>query len=408
MASRRVVVFLALAVLGLAGAAAQKAASAATTPVKINFQPASAPVPSGYVADSGAAYSDTRGYGWVTQGSLSGTHQPLDLSPNTRDRNLEADQRLDTLIHLQYPPSSPSTIAVKTPGAWEYSLANGNYQVTVAVGDPLTGSDPESHVVHVEGVAAIDAFVPSGAAGSASRHATGTVTVAVSDGRLTVDAIGGTNTKLDYIDIAPADSAPPPPPPAAAKVNFAPAGVPVPSGYVVDSGAGYSDTRGYGWVTQASLSGTHQSLDLSPNTRDRNLEADQRLDTVIHMQYPPAGSSATAVKTPGAWEYALANGSYQVTVAVGDPLVGGDPENHVIHVEGTTAIAGYVPSGGNGSATRHASATVTVNVSDGRLTVDATGGTNTKLDYVDIGSAVADTTPPAAPQNVVGAPGAIR
>src|SRR5919204_644470 len=184
------------------------------------------------------------------------------------------------------------------------------------------------------------------------------------------------------------------------KVNFQPASAPVPSGYTVDSGLAYSDARGFGWVTQASLSSaTHAPLDLSPNTRDRNLESDQRLDTLIHMQYPLNGNTS-AVTTPGAWEYALANGSYQVTVAVGDPLVGTDPENHVIHVEGVTAIAGFVPSGVSGSATRHATATVTVSVSDGKLTVDALGGTNTKLDYVDIAPAAADTTPPAAPANV--------
>ena len=59
-----------------------------------------------------------------------------------------------------------------------------------------------------------------------------------------------------------------------------------------------------------------------------------------------------------------------------------------------TAINGYVPSGANGSATRHASATVTANVTDGKLTIDAIGGTNTKLDYVDISSSTPDTTPP--------------
>ena len=82
-------------------------------------------------------------------------------------------------------------------------MANGTYQVTVALGDPLTGLDPENHVLHAEGVTAIAAFVPSGSAGSRPAMRPATVTVSVSDGRLTVDAIGGTNTKLDYIDIAP-------------------------------------------------------------------------------------------------------------------------------------------------------------------------------------------------------------
>jgi Kelch motif len=415
MAFRSAVCVLAAALL-VGGAATRPApasparvgATAAVVPVKVNFQPAGSVVPSGYVVDSGASYSDARGYGWVTQASLSsGSHQPLDLSPNTRDRNLESDQRLDTLIHMQYPPTSSSTTAVKTPGAWEYSLANGSYQVTVAVGDPFIGSDPENYVIHAEGVGAISGYVPSGSTGSATRHATATVTVNVADGRLTVDAVGGTNTKLDYVEIAPVSAPPPPPPSGGVKVNFQPAGAAVPSGYVVDSGAAFSDGRGFGWVTEASLSsGSHVPLDLSPNTRDRNLESDQRLDTLIHMQYPPSSSSTTAVKTPGAWEYALAAGSYQVTVAVGDPFVGADAENYVVHVEGVTAIGGYVPSGAAGSATRHATATVTVSVSDGRLTVDAVGGTNTKLDYVDVVPAsAADTTPPAAPANVAASAG---
>jgi hypothetical protein len=84
-------------------------------------------------------------------------------------------------------------------------------------------------------------------------------------------------------------------------------------------------------------------------------------------------------------------------------LVGSDPENYVIHVEGVTAINNYVPSGGNASPTRHATATVTVQVSDGRLTIDAIGGTNTKLDYVQIAPSTApDTTPPTVSLQLTG------
>jgi hypothetical protein len=185
------------------------------------------------------------------------------------------------------------------------------------------------------------------------------------------------------------------------KYNFQPATAPVPTGYTVDSGAAYSDTRGFGWITQSSVSSsTHTPLDLTPNTRDRNIETDQRLDTLIHMQYPRTGT--TNVATPGAWEVAVPNGLYNVTVAVGDPLVGTDPESYTIHVEGVTAINGYVPSGVNGSATRHATATVAANVTDGKLTIDAIGGTNTKLDYVDIAPATPDTTPPTVSISVSG------
>jgi hypothetical protein len=189
-------------------------------------------------------------------------------------------------------------------------------------------------------------------------------------------------------------------------VNFQPAAAPVPVGYTVDSGGPYSSTAGFGWVTQASLSSsTHVPLDLTPNTRDRNVESDQRLDTLIHMQYPSNGNTS-AVTTPGAWEYAFANGTYTVTVAVGDPVANSDPESYVIHAEGVTMINNYAPSGANGSTTRHAIASATITVSDGRLTIDAIGGTNTKLDYVDVvPSSGPDTTPPAAPANVTATPG---
>ncbi|MDX6414364.1 MAG: large repetitive protein, partial [Gaiellaceae bacterium] len=483
------VVVAATAVLG--GVLGQPG-TAATLTAKFNFQPAAATIPAGYVADSGAAYGDAAGFGWVTQASLSSsTHTPIDISPNTRDRNIESDQRLDTIIHMQYPPASGSATAVKTPAAWEYALPNGTYTVTVAVGDPLVGTDPENHVIHVEGVTAIAGFVPSGPSGSSTRHLSATVTTTVADGKLTIDAIGGTNTKLDYVDIASAsgDTTPPAAPanvtatpgdgqvslawtanteadlagynvyrsaslpvpttapvnganlirspsyldvgltngttyyyvveavdtsgnkaaatavsavPKAstgggttAKINFQPAGSTIPAGYVVDSGSAYSDTRGFGWVTQDSLStATHVPLDVSPNARDRNLDPDQRFDTLIHMQYPTTSSSATAVKTPAAWEYQLPNGSYSVTVGAGDPLAGTDPESEVVRVEGNVAISNFVPSGANGSPTRHTTGTVTVQVSDGKLTVDAIGGTNTKLDYVDI---AASTTSPLSP-----------
>src|SRR5919197_853302 len=457
----------------------------AVTPVKVNFQPASAPVPSGYTVDSGLAYSDARGFCWVTHASLSSaTHVPLDLSPNTRDRNLESDQRLDTLIHMQYPLNG-NTSAVTTPGAWEYALANGSYQVTVAVGDPLVGTDAENHVIHVEGVTAIAGFVPSGASGSATRHATATVTVSVSDGKFTVDALGGTNTKLDYVDIAPAaaDTTPPAAPanvsatagdtqvklawsantepdlagynvylsmslpvplsspvngstklttpafldtgltngttyyyvveavdtsgnkaqaqavsatPQAQtpsvniKVNFQDQATVPPAGYVADWGQAYgarTDANqgsglSYGWV----VPGTSTPLNLVGNGRNRNNppssvgQPDLRLATFMHMQGNDV-AGFNGVASPGAWEIAVPNGSYTVTVAVGDAAANFD-SSHRINLEGQVAINNFVPTSGNQFAT----ATKTVTVGDGKLTVDPIGGTNTKIDYITIAS----------------------
>ena len=53
------------------------------------------------------------------------------------------------------------------------------------------------HRLTVEGVLAIDDFVPT----TAELFSSNTVEVNVSDGRLTLDATGGTNTKVTHIDI---------------------------------------------------------------------------------------------------------------------------------------------------------------------------------------------------------------
>jgi hypothetical protein len=149
-------------------------------------------VPSGYTAENGAAYSSTRGYGWFRQDTLTSTHTPLDLTRNTFDRNLVADQRLDTLIFMQAKNGNGMN---KTPGAWEVAVPNGTYTVTLSVGD--AGQLDSTHRINVESVNAINNFKPT----SLVRFASATRTIAVADGRLTINAVGGTNTKLNYADV---------------------------------------------------------------------------------------------------------------------------------------------------------------------------------------------------------------
>ena len=191
--------------------ASEPTATASATPqpavvdLKINFQPAAAPVPLGYTKDAGLAYTAERGFGWVREDSLSSmSHVALDVSQYARDRNLNSDQRLDTFMHMQYPRPNGS---VMKPAAWEAAVANGTYDVTVSAGD--AGAHYNStHRIRLESTVAIAGFVPT----SANRFAQATQTVAVSDGRLTVDAIGGMNTKINYVTIttatAPASGAP--------------------------------------------------------------------------------------------------------------------------------------------------------------------------------------------------------
>ena len=179
-------------------AVSSTAASAAPTSAQINFQPASAQVPAGYTVDAGAPFNGTSGW----QGT-DGT--PLDMTTNTRDRNssLSASQLYDTFIHMQAPAGSgnPAT------GVWQYALANGTYNVTVAVGE-ASATNSVNQITAEPGTAnavvIVDHFVPT----STTRWATVTKQVTVSDGFLTLDPTGGTNTKLDYVTVTPAAGGP--------------------------------------------------------------------------------------------------------------------------------------------------------------------------------------------------------
>jgi PKD repeat protein len=155
--------------------------AAPTTGVFINFQPATSPVPSGYLVDSGAVFA-SRGngqtYGWNANNAAT-----------ARDRNAtnSPDQRYDTLQHLQKP---------ENPNArWELQLANGNYRVRIVAGDP--GFTDSVFRISAEG-----ALVVSGTPTSGTRWIEGTATVAVTDGRLTVaNATGASNNKICFIEV---------------------------------------------------------------------------------------------------------------------------------------------------------------------------------------------------------------
>lgn len=168
-----------LAALGLA--AGLSACTPGFTTVKIDFTTQTAALPTGYSRDYGQAYDSGRGYGWVAPSSSIATS----IVGQGRDRNLVSDQRFDTFVHMQQP------IAAR----WEYAIANGNYNVLVAVGDPLVTDS--THYIEAEGVIVHDHFVPT----STEEFNVRTARVSVTDGRLTIDAAGGTNTKIAWLEI---------------------------------------------------------------------------------------------------------------------------------------------------------------------------------------------------------------
>jgi hypothetical protein len=144
---------------------------------KINFQPTGSAVPDGYTLDDGSGYTSGMGWAYVDSGNPTATGE-------TRDREINSDQRYDTLITIY--------------GAefkWEYSLDNGTYSVKVVTGDagnPCTGT-----YTQVEGVTFHD-----NVSTSANQFSEITHDVTVSDGKLTMTFIGNTvTTKVNFIEI---------------------------------------------------------------------------------------------------------------------------------------------------------------------------------------------------------------
>ncbi len=151
--------------------------------VKVNFQLATAPVPPGYLPDSGLAFGD-RGngfsYGWSR-----------DISADSRERNSantpRRDKRYDTLIHFQKGADA----------IWEIVIPNGRYNVLMVCGDP--DNTDQTNTLNVENVIVTD---PNGQVGNYDKY---NVTVTVADGRLTIKpAPGSSNAKICFVDIVQA------------------------------------------------------------------------------------------------------------------------------------------------------------------------------------------------------------
>jgi hypothetical protein len=144
-------------------------------PIKINFQPAEAATPAGYLADTGATFGARSGqsYGWNV------SHADV-----TRDRDATADQRLDTLCHFH------------EGGAWEIAVPNGTYNVLVSVGD---GAVSSSHTINVEGVSYWNALPLD-----VGQFRNTTKSVTVNDGRLTIDQgdADEKSTRINYVEIS--------------------------------------------------------------------------------------------------------------------------------------------------------------------------------------------------------------
>ena len=158
---------------------------------KINFQPAGAAVPPGYLPDTGAVYAN-RGngfrYGWNADNSAA-----------TRERNspLAPDQRYDTLTHLQK-PENPDAV-------WEIALPPGIYDIYAVAGDPEAFDGYMNSTVEGRGLT-------DGAPSVSNRFSHGLAQgVTVTDGRLTIrSGPAAVNNKLAFLEIYQTATLPPP------------------------------------------------------------------------------------------------------------------------------------------------------------------------------------------------------
>ena len=148
---------------------------------QVEFGPTGIVPPNGYVADTGALFNAAKGYGWNETNTLgSGNRGAVNANP-----------LLDSFIYSQ------------SPATWTYDLANGQYLISLASGDPSSTQGPQQVVVN--GVTAVN-DVTTGA----NQFATvSNLPVTVSNGQLNVTiGGGGGNTMLDYLTIQPGSTAP--------------------------------------------------------------------------------------------------------------------------------------------------------------------------------------------------------
>lgn len=335
----------------------------AATSMQWNFGPSS---PSGWQTDSGDAYKSSRGYGWnLTDGQ----------SRQCGDRNAVSNQVDDTFCHAttRYQKVGGQWQKIDSPASWRADVPNGTYTVTVKLGESKAHGGAIKHAAQVEGTQAV---APTNTT-SSKPFVEGTVTVNVTDGKLDVTFNGGKYTKIVSV-VATAGSGGGGATTTTTTsggssgggggstgsgslaVNFQSPNAPVPSGYSKDNGDAYTSSRGYGWLLTDGQ---------SRQCGDRNNSSDQVRDTFCHATARYSGGKATS--SPASWQADLANGTYSITIVLGESEYASE---HTVTVEGVSFANGLKTTKSNPSAT----ITKQVTVNDGKLTV-AFGGLKNRI-----------------------------
>ncbi len=304
--------------------------------LKINFQPAGAPIPAGFSADSGLLFSASPGWGWLGSTTVQ-----------TRDRNILSDQKLDTFAFSS------------TERTWEAVLPGGVYEIETAIGDPANPQGPQRVVLAERTPAGATFFDNEYTVAGANNKVKLLSTQFVGDGRLTLE-IGGLagNTMLNYVTATESQ----PPPFFSRYVNFQPSGSATPAGWAPDSGDPYTTPRGYGWDGTTILP-----------TRNRAALGNPLLDTFVFQDV-----------VPRTWKIDVPPDYYLVQFGVGDASYAQSHETVLVEgfpwLEGASTLAGQ---------------TLTVfgavPVLDGALEVSiGESGGLTPLNYIAVASAPVD------------------
>ncbi|MEL7159957.1 MAG: malectin domain-containing carbohydrate-binding protein, partial [Bacteroidota bacterium] len=337
-----------------------------TDAIQVNFSDEDTPAPADYFRDFGEPFGNrgTYEYGWVTPG----TNTPLSLVGNGRNRAPAQDVNTltETLMHLQYDDVNGSN-GVLAEGAWEIALPNGDYEVTVFVGDQSNESfGGTNHVINVEGVNVINEVATQGAA----NFFDATATVTLTDGLLTFDAIGGTNTKLLYLRIVPVNVQPPL---AAIRIN-------------AGGTAAYVDAEGNTWeLDEDFLTGTSEV-----GIKDFNVGGTTEDD--LYLEYRFAGDNNDAPGDDWGYEVPITT-TEPVTVKLhfiepffgvaggsGADRGGAGQRQFDVAIEGQTVLENYDLNGQTPTpGTLIIETFENVVVTDGSLTIDFTSDINNAI-----------------------------
>lgn len=170
-----------------------------TDRIRINFSDAATPPPSGWLSDNGAAFgrrSNGLTYGW--RSDATGAPASTAIYARNRAPNPDINVWRETFVHMNHPASNNTF-------TWEIELSNGDYFVTVQLGDNSNEAEALSeHQLIIEGEAdRLAAFARAeGEFGvrnlAISEHA---YPVSILDDALTISTVAGSNTKIHLIII---------------------------------------------------------------------------------------------------------------------------------------------------------------------------------------------------------------